>query len=90
MKKLHLLIFLIVYNLCFAQLDKVIDPELVGVSAKRLNRVSEISNNYVSEGKVPGIVTIIARKGKLIYFEAFGNRGIDDKRKIKKNDIFRI
>ena len=90
MKKLHLLIFLIVYNLCFAQLDKVIDPKLVGVSAKRLNRVSEISNNYVSEGKVPGIVTIIARKGKLIYFEAFGNRGIDDKRKIKKNDLFRI
>ena len=44
----------------------------------------------MSEGKVPGIVTIIARKGKLIYFEAFGNRGIDDKRKIKKNDLFRI
>jgi CubicO group peptidase (beta-lactamase class C family) len=52
--------------------------------------VSEISKNYVTEGKVPGIVTMIARKGKLIYFEAYGNRGVDSKVKIKKNDLFRI
>jgi CubicO group peptidase (beta-lactamase class C family) len=44
----------------------------------------------VSDGRVPGIVTMIARKGKLIYFEAFGNRGINNKVKIKKNDLFRI
>ena len=60
MKKLHSYIFNCIQSL-FAQLDKVIDPELVGVST-RLNRVSEISNNYVSEGKVPGIVTIAAEK----------------------------
>ena len=89
MKKLLLFIFFIVFNLSFAQLDKV-DPELVGVSSERLNRVSEISKNYVSDGRVPGIVTMIARKGKLIYFEAFGNRGVKSKVKIKKNDLFRI
>ena len=89
MKKLFFLIFFIVFNLSFAQLEKV-DPELVGVSSERLNRVSEISKNYLTEGKVPGIVTMIARKGKLIYFEAYGNRGVDSKEKIKINDLFRI
>lgn len=44
----------------------------------------------MSEGRVPGIVTMIARKGKLIYFEAFGNRGFESKSKLKKNDLFRI
>ena len=83
MNKSLFFIFFIVFNLSFAQLDKV-DPELVGVSLERLNRVSEISKNYVSDGRVPGIVTMIARKGKLIYFEAFGNRGINNKVKIKK------
>ena len=89
MKKSLFLIYFIVFNLTFAQFEKV-EPELVGVSSERLNRISEISKNYVSQGKVPGIVTMIARKGKLIYFEAFGDRGVDDKRKIKKNDLFRI
>ncbi len=89
MKKSLFFIYFIVFNLTFAQFEKV-EPELVGVSSERLNRISEISKNYVSQGKVPGIVTMIARKGKLIYFEAFGDRGIDDKRKIKKNDLFRI
>jgi len=89
MNKLFFFILFVVFNLSFAQLDKV-DPELVGVSLERLKRVSEISKNYVSDGKVPGIVTMIARKGKLIYFEAFGNRGVNSKVKIKKNDLFRI
>ena len=89
MNKSLFFIFFIVFNLSFAQLDKV-DPELVGVSLERLNRVSEISKNYVSDGRVPGIVTMIARKGKLIYFEAFGTRGVNSNVKIKKNDLFRI
>ena len=89
MKKSLFFIYFIVFNQTFAQFEKV-EPELVGVSSERLNRISEISKNYVSQGKVPGIVTMIARKGKLIYFEAFGDRGVDDKRKIKKNDLFRI
>ena len=88
MKKL-LLFLLFSPHLYFSQLDKV-EPELVGVSLERLNRVSEITKNYVSEGRVPGIVTMIARKGKLIYFEAFGNRGFESKSKLKKNDLFRI
>lgn len=87
-KKLFLFL-LFAPHLYFAQFDKV-EPELVGVSLERLNRVSEISKNYVSEGRVPGIVTMIARKGKLIYFEAFGNRGFESKSKLKKNDLFRI
>lgn len=49
-KKLFLFL-LFAPHLYFAQFDKV-EPELVGVSLERLNRVSEISKNYVSEGRV--------------------------------------
>ena len=89
MKKLLFLTFLILFNFSIAQLQKV-EPEVVGVSSERLKRVSEISNNYVLKGRVPGIVTMIARKGRLIYFEAYGNRGVESKAKLKKNDLFRI
>ena len=88
-RKPILIIFFVVFNLCYPQLEEV-KPESVGVSSKRLSRISDISRSYVSEGKVPGIVTIISRKGKIVYFKSYGKRGVDNNLKIKKNDLVRI
>jgi hypothetical protein len=46
--------------------------------------ITELSKSYIDQGKVANITTMVNRKGKIIYFESFGNRGLDDKQKIKK------
>jgi len=64
--------------------------EKVGMSSERLDRITQMSQRYVDEGKFAGVVTMVARKGKLVHFEAVGNKGADDKRALKKDDLFRI
>ena len=65
-------------------------PERVGMSNERLQRMSELSQRYVDEGRIAGIITMVARNGKVVHFEAVGNRGVDDPRPLKKDDLFRI
>jgi CubicO group peptidase (beta-lactamase class C family) len=72
-----------------AQLEEV-TPEKVGISSQRINRITSLSEEYVKSNKVPGIVTMVSRNGKIVYYEAFGNRGADDQSKMKKDDLFRI
>ena len=49
-------------------------PAEVGVSEDRLERVSEMMAKYVDEGKIAGAISLIARKGKVVHFEAQGQR----------------
>ena len=41
-------------------------PESVGVSSERLTRIDALCQEAVSQGKVPGIVALIARRGKTV------------------------
>lgn len=64
--------------------------ERVGMSTERLSVVSEISERHVASGGVPGLVTYVARNGKVVHFEATGRRGVDDDRPIEKDNLFRL
>jgi CubicO group peptidase (beta-lactamase class C family) len=73
-----------------AQSLPVASPESVGMSAERLERVGTAIEHGISSGEMPGAVISIARKGKLVYFEAFGY--LDKERDIPmpKDAIFSI
>ena len=47
-------------------------PESVGMSSQRLARIADALKNDIDNGRMPGAVIAIARKGKLVYYEAFG------------------
>jgi len=47
-------------------------PEDVGMSSARLARIAPVINADVEKGRLPGAVLAIARKGKLVYYQAFG------------------
>ena len=47
-------------------------PEAVGLSSARLERLAQAIKRDVDQGRMPGAVIAIARKGKLAYYEAFG------------------
>lgn len=50
----------------------VASPESVGLSSARLDRFSQRIKQDVADGKMPGAVVAIARRGKLAYYESFG------------------
>jgi CubicO group peptidase (beta-lactamase class C family) len=65
-------------------------PDSVGLSAERLDRLSEALQAYVDDGKVAGSVTLVARRGRIAYFEAFGSRDAEANAPMQTDAIFRI
>ncbi|MBV8589809.1 MAG: beta-lactamase family protein [Acetobacteraceae bacterium] len=49
-------------------------PEEAGMSSERLKRIEATLNDDIQHDRMPGAVVAIARRGKLVYFEAFGYR----------------
>src|SRR5579871_584178 len=47
-------------------------PASVGLSTERLERFSQRIKQDIADGKMPGAVVAIARRGKLAYYESFG------------------
>ena len=45
---------------------------------------------YVDEGRVGGIVTLVARRGRLVHWNAVGFRDLESGDPLEPNDIFRI
>ena len=65
-------------------------PEEVGISSARLARIATVLNADIEAGKLPGAVVAIARKGKLVYFEAFGFRDKQAGVRMTTDTIFNI
>jgi CubicO group peptidase (beta-lactamase class C family) len=65
-------------------------PEEIGLSTSRLARLSEVLAGEISAGRVPGAVALIARRGRLGYFECFGRRDAVSRVPMTKDSIFRI
>lgn len=65
-------------------------PERVGISSDRLERVSGQIQADVDAGRIPGAVGMIARDGKIVYLEAFGESDSEEKTPMREDDIFRI
>ena len=65
-------------------------PAEAGMSAERLDRITAMSQRYVDADQLAGVVTLVARGGKIVHFEAVGQRGVDDPTPLGKDDLFRI
>lgn len=65
-------------------------PESVGLSSERLKRVTEVAQSMVDAGQVPGIITQVARHGKIIHTDVIGTRGAQDPRPLEEDALFRI
>jgi len=65
-------------------------PESVGMSSERIARIEAMCSDAVSKGDVPGIVALVARQGKIVYYKSFGKADNQSGRNLKRDDIFRI
>lgn len=66
------------------------EPRSVGMSAEALRRIGDALKSDVEAGKIPGGVVAVARKGKLVYYEAVGYRDAGAKAPLRRDDIFSI
>jgi len=65
-------------------------PEETGMSGERLTRVTRAMQGYVDRREVAGVVTLIARRGKVVHFEALGMRDVENAQPMGRDTIFRI
>ena len=65
-------------------------PEAVGMSSAGLRDMQAAAEKMVDEGKIAGIITAVARKGKLVQLSAYGQRDIDGGKPMEKDTIVRI
>lgn len=65
-------------------------PEDVGMSTERLERLDRVMQAYVDRGEVAGVVSLVARRGKVVHFSTFGHREIESGTAMTHDTIFRI
>ncbi len=65
-------------------------PEEVGLSSERLERIGEVFQDYVEEGRIAGAVGMVLRNGKLAYVDAWGMRDLEAGDVMEEDDLFKI
>ena len=65
-------------------------PESVGVSSERLRRLDAGMQRFVTENRLAGVTTLLARRGKTINFNAYGKKDSRTADVIQRDSIFRI
>lgn len=87
---LVIFIFLCTASFSFAKELGTAKPEAVGMSSERLKRIDAMLSADCKEGQIPGAVLLIARKGRIVYFNSFGMRSKAKGLPMEKDSLFRI
>jgi len=60
-----------------------------GLSKARLSRMHEVMAGYVERGEVPGLVTLVSRRGE-VHVDVIGTQAIGESPPMRRDTIFRI
>jgi len=65
-------------------------PESAGLSSERIARIDKMCADVVNNGDLPGVVALVARNGKIVFWKAYGLADNEAGSALKRDDIFRI
>ena len=65
-------------------------PEEGGFSSERLGRIRDVAQRHIEAGNVSGVVTLVARRGRIAHFEAHGLMDIESRKQMPRDGIFRL
>ncbi len=65
-------------------------PESVGMSSERLQRIAPTMQQFIDTNRAPGLLTVIARHGKVVHMQTFGYADVEKKKPLKPDTIFRF
>ena len=66
------------------------DPAKAGMEPQAVAAIGARMKAYVDEGYIPGVVTLVQRKGAVAQFEAYGWQDIEAKRPMRADSIFQL
>ena len=66
------------------------EPESVGMSAQRLSAISAAFQKEIDKENLPGVVILVARKGRLVYSDAIGFQNKATGKPLSRDAIFRL
>lgn len=72
-----------------AQLPSVL-PKSAGFDPARLEVLHATMRRYVDDGKQSGIITLLARDGKIVDFQTYGYRDLEKKLPMERDTIVRV
>ncbi len=64
--------------------------EAVGFSSARLERIHAFIQRFIDSNQIAGAVTLVARKGKIVHFEAQGWRYKEENLPMEKDALFSL
>ena len=65
-------------------------PADVGLDPAGLEKLNAAMHGMVDGDQLAGVVTMVARKGKVVHFDAYGKRDLENGVPVEKDTIFRI
>lgn len=65
-------------------------PESVGMSSERLDRLDDVTHGWVDDGRIAGVVTLVARRGKVVHVDAYGMADIEHDEPMTDDKYFRL
>jgi CubicO group peptidase (beta-lactamase class C family) len=87
---IRLLVALLLLTTAYAQGISPVAPAEVGLSKERLDRMKPAIEKMVSQNRLAGGIGLIARRGKIAYFDTYGMADKESGRPMQKDAIFRI
>jgi CubicO group peptidase (beta-lactamase class C family) len=95
--KRSILCLLLIASLAFASYGsgngkslKMGTPEEAGLSKERLDRIGQVMQQHIAANRIAGAIGLIARRGKIGYFEAWGTMDREANKPMRKDALFRI
>jgi len=70
--------------------DQLAVPAAAGMNPQKLAEIPVRMKGFVDAGTISGVVTILARHGKIVEFDAVGLRDIENNLPMQKDSLFRI
>ncbi len=65
-------------------------PESLGLSPIRLQRMSDAFKRDIDKGTIPGVTMMVARRGRIGWFEALGRQSPEAAAPMAHNTLFRV
>jgi CubicO group peptidase (beta-lactamase class C family) len=86
------LMFLVIAGSLYAQINPFpeIKPEFTGFAGERLKRLDDGMQMLIDSKQLAGIVTMVARHGRIVHQKAYGVQDIANGKPMQKDTIFRI
>lgn len=65
-------------------------PQDVGLSKDRLARIDDWMKRYVDAGKLPGMMTVVARRGHVVDWRMYGRIDVEADKPVAADAIYRL